>query len=321
MKIVVLDGYTLNPGDLSWNLLEKLGQLTVYDRTKPEDVSERIEGAVAVFTNKVIISDSVIAKCPDLKYIGVMATGYNVVGLEAADRAGITVTNIPAYSTDSVAQLVFSFILAFTNQVALHSAHVREGGWSRSSDFSYRLSPLTELTDKVIGIIGFGKIGQKVAQIARAFGMRVIFYNRSDKSHLNIHWKQVELDDLLKQADFISLNCPLTDENFQFMNKEKFLFMKKGAVLINTGRGALLNESDLAAVLKAGHLAGAGLDVLSQEPPLADNPLLSAPNCIITPHIAWATTSARQRLMEILTKNFEAYLQNKPQNLVNTPQS
>lgn len=319
MKIVVLDGYALNQGDLSWSLLGQLGQLEVYERTSPEDVLKRIDDATAVFTNKVLITKSIIEQSPNLRYIGVMATGYNVVDLDAANRAGVIVSNIPAYSTDSVAQLVFSFILSFTNQVTLHSADVTRGGWSQSPDFSYRLSPLTELTGKVIGIIGFGKIGQKVAQIAHAFGMQVLFQNRSDKSGLNENWHQVELNELLSKSDFVSLNCPLTDENFQFMDAEKFLLMKRGAVLINTGRGPLINEVDLATALRSGHLGGAGLDVLSKEPPLADNPLLSAVNCLITPHIAWATLAARERLMNILVKNFEAYLENKPQNIVNNP--
>lgn len=319
MKVVVLDGYTLNPGDLSWKLLEDLGELRVYDRTHPEETLERIQGATAIFTNKVIVTKEIIEQCPNLKYIGVLATGYNVVDLDAADRSGITVTNIPAYSTDSVAQLVFAFILIFTNQVTSHFSDVQEGGWGKSPDFSYRLTPLIELAGKTIGIVGFGKIGQKVAQIAQAFGMRVIFQNRSDKSSLNADWQQVELHELLQRADFVSLNCPLTDDNFQFMDNEKFSLMKSGAILINTGRGGLINEMDLAQALKTGNLGGAGLDVLSQEPPAANNPLLSAPNCIITPHIAWATIAARQRLMEIMVKNFEAYLQNKPQNRVNNP--
>ncbi|PTN09347.1 D-2-hydroxyacid dehydrogenase [Mangrovibacterium marinum] len=319
MKLVVLDGYTLNPGDLSWKPLECFGELVIFDRTKPEELLSRIKGASAIFTNKVIIDDSVIRHSPTLKYIGVMATGYNVVDLQAANRAGITVTNIPAYSTNSVAQLVFSFILHFANQLHRHAADVADGGWTNSPDFSYTLSPQQELAGKVIGIVGFGQIGQKVAQIAQAFGMRVIFQNRSDKSHLNHDWQQVELDDLLTQADYVSLNCPLTAENHGFMNLEKLLRMKKGAVLINTARGALVDEQALAEVLNTGRLAGAGLDVLTHEPPEANNPLPTTRNCIITPHIAWATQSARKRLLHILTSNFEAYLNHKPQNVVNHP--
>lgn len=319
MKIVVLDGYTLNPGDLDWGSLSRLGIAQVYDRTEPKEILDRIHDATAIFTNKVIISHEIINAAPTLKYIGVMATGYNVVDLSAADDAGITVTNIPAYSTDSVAQLVFSFILNISTQLALHAEKVRNGAWSDSIDFSFTLSPQVELTDKVIGIVGFGKIGQKVAEIAKAFGMKVIFQNRSPKQHVSPLYKQVELDELLQTADFVSLNCPLTETNKEFMNSDKFSLMKKGAVLINTGRGPLISEYDLAEALNNGHLAAAGLDVLSTEPPLKTNPLLTARNCFITPHIAWATVEARGRLMRILAANFEAYLNNKPQNVVNSP--
>ncbi|WP_205461803.1 NAD(P)-dependent oxidoreductase [Mangrovibacterium lignilyticum] len=242
-----------------------------------------------------------------------------MVDLDAADNAGITVTNIPAYSTDSVAQLVFSFILNIANQVALHATEVKKDAWSDSDDFSFTLSPQVELSGKVLGIIGFGKIGQRVAEIAQAFGMRVIFQNRSVKKEIPEGMMQVELDELLQQSDFVSLNCPLTGDNKEFMNKDKFGLMKKGAVLINTGRGPLIQEEDLANSLNNGHLAGAGLDVLSTEPPSKANPLIKAQNCYITPHIAWATREARTRLMEILAANFEAYLSNKPQNVVNSP--
>ncbi|RKD90092.1 D-2-hydroxyacid dehydrogenase [Mangrovibacterium diazotrophicum] len=319
MKIVVLDGYTLNPGDLSWDAIEKLGDLQVYERTSNVELLERAKGATALFTNKVILSREVINKLPELRYIGVMATGYNVVDLEAANSAAITVTNIPAYSADSVAQLVFSFILNISNQLALHAASVREGAWTKSVDFSFTLSPQMELAGKTIGIVGFGKIGKKVAEIASAFGMKVIFQNRSLKKDVPDAYRQVELEELIRTADFISLNCPLMEENREFMNRDKFNQMKKGAVLINTGRGPLINEQDLADALNSEKLAAAGLDVLSTEPPLKSNPLLTAKNCYITPHIAWSTVEARKRLMEILAANFEAYQANNPQNVVNSP--
>ncbi len=321
MKIVVLDGYTLNPGDLSWKGLSKLGDLTVFERTSKEHVLARAQGATAVFTNKVILDCDIIQLLPNLKYIGVMATGFNVVDMIAADNAGITVTNIPAYSTDSVAQLVFSFILNISNQVAQHSESVKRGAWSDSIDFSYTLTPQIELSGKVMGIVGFGKIGQKVAEIASAFGMKVIFQNRSVKEDIPEAFRQVSLDELLRESDYVSLNCPLTEANKAFMNRDKLQLMKKGAVLVNTGRGPLINETDLADALNTGQVAAAALDVLSIEPPEKTNPLITAQNCYITPHIAWATNEARNRLLNILLANFEAYLNNKPQNVVNNPKN
>ncbi len=319
MKIVVLDGFTLNPGDLSWDSLSALGELTVYDRTLPEQRLERIGDAVAIFTNKVVIDKEIIDASPKLKYIGVLATGYNVIDFDAANNAGIHVTNIPAYSTDSVAQLVFAHILNVANQVKLHADDVRRGGWSQSIDFSYCLAPQMELAGKTLGIVGFGKIGQRVAELALAFGMKVIFQNRSDKQGLFPQFEQVGLDELLSRADIISINCPLTDENREFINRQSISRMKKSAILINTGRGPLIHEPDLADALNNGQVAAACLDVLSQEPPRRDNPLFEAKNCYITPHIAWATIEARQRLMSIAVSNFEAYLTDKPQNVVNKP--
>ncbi len=319
MKIVVLDGFTLNPGDLSWDSLSALGELTVYDRTLPEQRLERIGDAVAIFTNKVVIDKEIIDASPKLKYIGVLATGYNVIDFDAANNAGIHVTNIPAYSTDSVAQLVFAHILNVANQVKLHADDVRRGGWSQSIDFSYCLAPQMELAGKTLGIVGFGKIGQRVAELALAFGMKVIFQNRSDKQGLFPQFEQVGLDELLSRADIISINCPLTDENREFINRQSISRMKKSAILINTGRGPLIHEPDLADALNNGQIAAACLDVLSQEPPRRDNPLFEAKNCYITPHIAWATIEARQRLMSIAVSNFEAYLTDKPQNVVNKP--
>ncbi|MBW6533729.1 MAG: D-2-hydroxyacid dehydrogenase [Mariniphaga sp.] len=316
MKIVVLDGYTLNPGDLNWDGIKELGECMIHDRTPPEKTVERAKGAEAVFTNKVVFNREVISELPGLKFIGVLATGYNVVDLEAATEAGIVVTNIPAYSTASVAQMVFSHILHIVQNVSKHAESVKNGDWANSIDFSYHLTPQTELAGKTLGIIGFGQIGQAVAKIGLAFGMNIIFQNRSRKQ-TNLNARQVDLDMLLAESDFISINCPLTNANAGFINKAAIDKMKTSAILINTGRGPLINENDLAEALNTGRIAGAGLDVLSTEPPAPDNPLLSTKNCYITPHIAWATTEARERLMEIATENLEAFLKGNPQNMVN----
>ncbi|WP_321368428.1 D-2-hydroxyacid dehydrogenase [uncultured Draconibacterium sp.] len=315
MKIVVLDGYALNPGDLSWEEIGKLGDFKVYDRTPPELTLERAKDADAIFTNKVIIDKEIINQLPKLKFIGVLATGYNVVDTAAARKAGITVCNIPAYSTASVAQLVFAHILHFTNNVAEHASSVHNGIWAKSTDFAYWLSPQSELARKTLGIIGFGQIGQAVARIALAFGMKVIFNNRSKKSS-DINALQVDLDTLLESSDFISINCPLTDENKGFINTAAIEKMKPSAFLINTGRGPLINELDLADALNNKRIAGAGLDVLAVEPALPDNPLPKAKNCNITPHIAWATLEARQRLMQIATNNLRSFLSGNPINVV-----
>lgn len=316
MKIVILDGYTLNPGDLSWDEIRKLGECTVYDRTPPEKILERASKAAAIFTNKVVIGRDIIKQLPDLKFIGVLATGYNVVDLQAAAEAGILVANIPAYSTASVAQMVFSHILNIAQNVSKHAKSVKDGDWTNSIDFTYHLTPQTELAGKTLGIIGFGQIGQAVARVGLAFGMKILFQNRS-KKETNADFRQVDLEALLVESDFISLNCPLTDENAGFINKSTIGKMKKSAILINTGRGALINEKDLADALNSGRIAGAGLDVLSTEPPKAENPLLTAKNCYITPHIAWATKEARQRLMQIAAQNLKAFINGTPQNIVN----
>jgi glycerate dehydrogenase len=316
MKIVILDGYTLNPGDLSWDGMKELGECAIYDRTPPEKTVERAKDAEAVFTNKVLFNREVISKLPGLKYIGVLATGYNVVDLDAATQAGIVVTNIPAYSTASVAQMVFSHMLHVVQNVSKHARSVKNGDWANSIDFSYHLTPQTELAGKTLGIIGFGQIGQAVAKIGLAFGMNVIFHNRSKKD-TNLDARRVDLDALLAESDFISINCPLTDKNAGFINQAAIDKMKTSAILINTGRGPLINETDLAEALNNGRIAGAGLDVLSTEPPQPDNPLLSAKNCYITPHIAWATTEARERLIKTATENLKAFLDEKPQNKVN----
>ena len=316
MEIVVLDGFTLNPGDLSWKALQKLGNYKIYNRTVAGKTLARIGNAEIILTNKVIIDREIMEAAPALKYIGVLATGYNVVDIAAATAKGITVTNIPAYSTDSVAQMVFSHILAFCNRVELHTTSVQNGDWQNCIDFSYTCSPQTEVSGKTLGIVGFGKIGQRVAQIARAMGMNVLFQNRSVKNIRDENIRQVSLETVFSESDFVSINCPLTSENQQFVNAALLAKMKPSAMLINTGRGGLINEKDLADALNSGLIAAAGVDVLSTEPPKADNPLLTAKNCFITPHIAWATTEARTRLMDIAIENVNAFLNGKAKNVV-----
>ncbi len=316
MKLVILDGYTVNPGDLSWGEIEKFSECKIYDRTPPEKTVERSLGADAVFTNKVVFNQKVISSLPGLRYIGVLATGYNVVDMEAATKKGITVTNIPAYSTDSVAQMVFSHILNFVQNVAVHAQSVSAGEWAKSIDFSYHITPQTELAGKLLGIVGFGQIGQAVAKIGRAFGMKIIFSNRSLKK-TDLEARQVDLDTLLSESDFISINCPLTVDNARFINKSSIGKMKPTVFLVNTGRGLLVNEQDLADALNEGRIAGAGLDVLAEEPADPSNPLVKAKNCFITPHIAWATLEARRRLIKIATENLKGFLAGNPQNVVN----
>lgn len=316
MNIVVLDGFTLNPGDLSWDSIEKQGNLSVYERTPTELILERAGQADAVFTNKVILDKATIEQLPQLKFIGVLATGFNVVDTVAAKNKGIVVCNIPAYSTQSVAQMVFSHILHFVQNISIHAKSVSKGEWSKSADFAYWLTPQTELAGKTLGIIGYGAIGQAVAKIALAFGMKVLFNNRS-KKNTALETKQVTLETLLAESDFISINCPLTEENIGFINKLTIAQMKPTAFLVNTGRGPLINEQDLADALNAGQIAGAGLDVLSMEPASAENPLPQAKNCFITPHIAWATFEARNRLMKIASENLEAFISGEAINVVN----
>lgn len=316
MEIVVLDGFAMNPGDLSWNELKKLGNCKIFERTKPDETFERVRDAQAIITNKVVINRKLIEQLPQLKYVGVTATGYNVVDVKAASEHGVVVTNIPAYSTDSVAQLVFSHLLNVVNRVELHAQSVREGEWSRNPDFSYWKTPQVELAGKTIGIVGLGQIGRKVAAIAAAFGMKVLFQNRSVKTDVPEEFVQTDLETVFSQSDFVSLNCPLTTENAAFVNKELIGTMKKTAVLINTGRGGLINEQDLADALNTGRIAAACLDVLSTEPPLAGNPLISARNCFITPHVAWATFEARQRLMAVTIANLQAFQSGNPTNVI-----
>lgn len=318
MKIVVLDGYAMNPGDLSWNGMEKLGQLTVFDRTPKELVVERIGDAEIVLTNKVVLSREVLDKTPSLKYIGVMATGYNVVDTAAARELGITVTNVPAYSTDSVAQLVFAFILEFCHHVGEHSRAVQEGAWTKSRDFAFWNFPLIELAHKTLGLIGYGAIGQAVAQLAVAFGMNVEVYSRTVRKELETgKIKFVTLEEILAESDFISLHCPLTEETKELINRDTLSRVKSGAFLINTSRGPVISEQDVADALNSGRLAGAAVDVVSAEPISGDNPLLGAKNCIITPHFGWAPFEARTRLMDTLIKNVGAFMAGRPINVVN----
>jgi len=316
IKIVVLDSYVLNPGDLSWRGIEQLGDCIIYDRTPPELFVKRAKNANAIFTNKVVVNEKIISQLPDLKFIGVLATGYNVIDTVAAKNAGITVTNIPAYSTASVAQMVFSHILNFAQNISVHANSVSEGDWAKSIDFAYWNTPQIELVGKTLGIIGFGQIGQAVAKIGLAFGMNVIFNNRSKKD-ADFDATQVDLETLLSESDFISINCPLTDDNTGFINKSAISKMKSSVFLVNTGRGPLINEQDLADALNSGKIAGAGLDVLSVEPATINNPLTKAKNCFITPHIAWATFEARTRLINIATENLKSFIGGNPINVVN----
>ena len=308
MKIVVLDGYTLNPGDLSWDELEKLGEVTVYDRTVPEDVITRIGDAPVILTNKVVIDRKIMTSCPTLKYVGVLATGYNVVDIAAAHELGITVTNIPAYSTDSVAQMVFAHILNITNDIAKYADEAKIGKWSANPDFCYWNKPIIELANKTLGVVGLGNIGMAVARIALAFGMKVIAATSKPQSTLPDGITAGTVQDVLKNADIISLHCPLTDSTREMINSESIKTMKRTAILINTGRGPLVNEQDLATALNNKGIAAFGTDVLSIEPACTDNPLLKAKNCYITPHIAWATTEARTRLMTIAVENVRQFI-------------
>ncbi|WP_297644337.1 D-2-hydroxyacid dehydrogenase [uncultured Bacteroides sp.] len=317
MKIVVLDGYAANPGDLCWDELKALGECTVYDRTAPAEVLERSAGAEILLTNKTVITAEHIAALPELKYIGVLATGYNIVDVTAAKEHGVIVTNIPAYSTDSVAQMVFAHILNIALQVQHHSEEVHKGRWTDSKDFCFWDTPLIELHGKKIGIVGLGHTGYATARIAIGFGMQVYAYTSKTHFQLPPEIHKMELDELFRECDIISLHCPLTDSTREMVNAERLRLMKSTAILINTGRGPLINEQDLADALNNGTIYAAGVDVLSQEPPRADNPLLTAKNCYITPHIAWASTAARKRLMQIMLENIRAYREGKPINVVN----
>ena len=314
MKIVVLDGYSANPGDLSWQELEQLGELTVYDRTKPDETVARAAGAEVVLTNKVIINKKTMAKLPCLKYIGVLATGYNVVDIEAARERGIVVTNVPAYSTESVAQMVFAHLLTVTNRTEYYAIQNRQDRWSANPDFCYWDFPHMELAGKTFGIVGLGNIGQRVAQIALAFGMKVKAMTSKDSLPDGI--EKASLEELLAESDVLSLHCPLTETTRHLMNDTTLRQMKPTAILINTGRGPLVDDQAVADALAEGRLAAFCADVLTEEPPKADNPLLKQPNAFTTPHIAWASTEARCRLIQVATDNVRSFLNGMPVNVV-----
>lgn len=315
MKIVVLDGYCLNPGDLDWSGFEPLGSIMVYDRTPATLTVERSKDADVLLTNKTVLNAENMSQMPNLKYVGVLATGYNVVDLEYAASRGITVTNIPAYSTASVAQMVFAHILNIANSVEHHSRLVRGGAWSTSIDFCFWDRPQIELAGKTIGLVGLGNTGMATARIALAFGMKVIAV--TSKKNLPEGIKSVSYSDLWQQSDIVSLHCPLSADTRNLVNASTIAQMKPSAILINTGRGPLIDEQALADALNSGRIAAAAVDVLSTEPPATDNPLLTARNCFITPHIAWATREARQRLMDIAVGNLKAFAEGKPVNVVN----
>ncbi len=319
MKIVVLDGHTLNPGDLSWDGFGELGELTVHERTPVEQVTERIAGAEVVITNKAVLSRKTIEASPQLRYVGVTATGVNIVDLEACDASGVTVTNAANYGSASVAQAVFAHVLHLTQRVGDHADAVKQGRWSDCPDFCFWDHPLVELEGLTLGILGYGAIGRAVAQLGRAFGMEVIAHSRSLQNSIEGQVRAVDRDALFRESDVLTLHCPLTEETDQVVNAESLATMKPTAFLINTGRGQLVDEAALAAALEAGQLAGAGLDVLSSEPSAPDNPLIGAKNCFITPHLAWATKASRERLMAISVGNLRKFLDGQPTNLVNRP--
>ena len=316
MKIVVLDGYTANPGDLSWEGLELLGEVTVYDRTKPNETVARAAEAEIVITNKVVIGREEMAQLPHLIYIGVLATGYNVVDIAAARDRGIIVTNVPAYSTESVAQMVFAHLLTVTNHTERYAIENRQGRWSSNPDFCYYANSITELADKTFGIVGLGNIGQRVAQIAQAFGMKVKAFTSKPAEALPEGIQKADLKELFQTSDIISLHCPLTPDTHHLIKTETIAWMNPEAILINTGRGPLVDDAALAEALKAGRLKAYCADVMTEEPPKADNPLLQVDNAYITPHIAWATKEARQRLLQIATTNVSAFLKGTPQNVI-----
>ena len=317
MKIVILDGYALNPGDLSWECLNRFGDVTVYDRTPAELIIPRIGDAEIILLNKTPVTEETLAACPSVKLICVLATGYNVVDCDAARKRGIPVCNVPAYGTAAVAQFTFSLLLELCNAVGHHSDSVHKGDWCRSIDFCYWQTPQMELAGKTMGIIGFGRIGRAVGTIAKAFGMRVIAYNRSHCAEGEAIGEYVDLDTLFRQSDIISLHCPMTPQTEGIINASSIAKMKDGAILLNTARGQLVIEEDLAAALTAGKLRGAAVDVVTKEPMEAANPLLNAPNCIITPHMAWSPVESRQRIMDCTVNSIQAYLDGNPVNTVN----
>ena len=316
MKLVILDAYASNPGDLSWDLFREFGELTIYDRTPAELVVERIRDAELVFLNKAPLSRETLAACPKLKLVVVLATGYNVVDVAAARELGITVCNVPAYSTQAVTQMTFALLLEMTQRVGMHAQAVREGQWQRNPDFCFWNAPLAELAGKTLGIVGYGAIGQAVGQVALAFGMKLLVTARHEKP-VPEGARFVTLDELLAQSDVVSLHCPQTAENLHMINAAALSQMKDGALLINTARGGLIDETAVAAALRSGKLGGFAADVVAREPILESNPLLTAPNCYLTPHIAWAPFETRQRLHHIAAENVRAFLNGTPQNVVN----
>ena len=317
MNIVILDGFSANPGDLSWDELKTMGEVTVYDRTSPSETVARAAEADIVLTNKVVIGKEQMAQLPHLKYIGVLATGYNVVDIETAHERGVTVTNVPAYSTESVAQMVFAHLLTVTNRTEHYAIANREGRWTNNKDFCYWDFPHMELSGKTFGIIGLGNIGMRVATIANAFGMRVCAYTSKSQDQLPNFIEKKSQEELFSESDVVSLHCPLTPDTHHLINSKTLQMMKPSAILINTGRGPLVDDAAVAEALNSDQLAAYGADVLTTEPPTADNPLLSAKNSYLTPHIAWATREARQRLINICTENVRAYLDGEPVNQVN----
>lgn len=316
ISIVVIDGYTLNPGDLDWSPLTRLGACALYDRTEADQVIQRAAEADIIITNKVMFSRPHFEQLPKLRYLGVTATGYDIVDVEAAKAFNIVVTNVPAYSTTSVAQLTFALLLEITHQVGAHSAGVRQGKWSQSKDFAYWDYPLIELHERTLGIIGFGRIGRAVAKIAMALGMNVLVYDANPPASTQEVIVCSTVEEIFAQSDVVTLHCPLTPQTHQLVNAARLALMRPHAILLNTSRGPLVDEEALARALHSGKIAAAGLDVLSQEPPPVDHPLLTAPNCLITPHIAWATRAARQRLLEIAADNIAAFLAGQPRNVV-----
>lgn len=316
MKIVILDAYAMNPGDLDWEGLNHFGQTEIYDRSSLEETGKRIADADIVLTNKSVLDKDLIEAAPKLKYIGVMATGYNIVDITAAHKRNIVVTNVPSYSTASVAQLTFAFILEMANHTALYAESVSKGDWIKSKDFSYHLKPIMELQDKTLGIIGFGQIGKAVAKIAIAFGMKVIASHKHPERDKMKGVTFVDEKTCFMESDILSLHCPLNENNFEFVNKELLAIMKPTSLLVNTSRGGLINENDLAEALNKGVIEGAALDVLSTEPPTADNPLLHAKNCLINPHVAWAAFESRSRLMKVVVNNVKSFIEGKVENVV-----
>ena len=316
-NIVVLDGYTLNPGDLSWSRLKALGHTTIYEHSKPEEIISRAREADIILSNKAVLDAAILPQLPRLRCIVMMATGYNNIDVKAARKQGISVSNALGYGSDSVAQHVFALLLELTNQVGRHHESVLNGDWSRCRDFSYTLQPILGLVGQTLGIYGFGKIGQKVAEIGQAFGMQVIAHHKHPERDARPGVAFVDLVQLFTRADVLTLHAPLTDQNRELINKERLQQMKTGAMLINTGRGGLVQEKDLKEALENGLIAGAALDVLSTEPPPPDHLLYGAPNCLITPHQAWASKQAREKLMGICIENVQAFMKGEPQNVVN----